>query len=51
MGNLYQELNDQESAIALYQRAVAAQSDFAPAHQNLGVLWTVNNEPLRALHH
>jgi uncharacterized protein (TIGR03032 family) len=51
LGNLHQDLSDQDSAITFYQRAVVADPQFAPAHQNLGVLWVVNNEPLRAIHH
>ncbi len=51
LGNLYQDLNDKEQAAACYQRAVLADPQFAPAHQNLGVLCAAINEPLKALHH
>lgn len=51
LGNLHQDLNDQDKALQFYQQAIVADPQFAPAHQNLGVLWTVNNEPLRAIHH
>lgn len=51
LGNLYQDLNDQTSAISCYQKAVDADPRFAPAQRNLGLLWVVNNEPTRALKH
>ena len=51
LGNLYQDMGDQASALNLYQKATEESPDFAPAHQNLGVLCQVMNQPLRALNH
>jgi|694.fasta_scaffold05629_13 uncharacterized protein (TIGR03032 family) len=51
LGNLHQDLNDKEHAMACYQRAIVVDPQFAAAHQNLGVLHVANNEPLRALYH
>ena len=50
-GNLHQDLGNQDAALQFYQSAVQADADCAPAHQNLGILWTVNNQPMRALNH
>ena len=50
-GNLQQDAGNQIAAMECYQRAVEADAEHAPAHQNLGVLWTVNNQPMRALNH
>ncbi len=51
LGNLYQDMGDQAAAITCYQQATDERPDFAPAHQNLGVLCQVINQPTRALHH
>lgn len=51
IGNLFQDAGNQDAALEYYQRAVQANPDHAAAHQNLGVLWTVNNQPQRALSH
>jgi uncharacterized protein (TIGR03032 family) len=51
LGNLYQEAGDQTTAIGFYQRAVHLDPAYAPAHQNLGMLSIVQNEPLRGLRH
>jgi uncharacterized protein (TIGR03032 family) len=51
LGNLYQEAGDQTNAIGFYQRAVQLDPAYAPAHQNLGMLSIVQNEPLRGLRH
>jgi protein O-GlcNAc transferase len=50
-GNLQQDTGNQIAALESYQQAVQANPNFAPAHQNLGVLWIVNNQPMRALKH
>jgi len=51
LGNLYQEIGDQTTAIGFYHRAVQLDPAYAPAHQNLGMLSIVQNEPLRGLRH
>lgn len=51
IGNLYQEVGEQDAAILSYQKAVEADPHYAPAHQNLGVLWIAHNQPIRALSH
>jgi len=51
LGNLYQDMGDQAAAITCYQQATNERPDFSPAHQNLGVLCQVINQPTRALHH
>jgi uncharacterized protein (TIGR03032 family) len=51
LGNLHQDLNDQPAAMACYAKAVELEPSHGPTQQNLGVLYTVHNQPLRALHH
>jgi uncharacterized protein (TIGR03032 family) len=51
LGNLQQDAGNQTAAIECYQRSVEVNPGFGPAHQNLGVLWVVHNQALRALHH
>jgi uncharacterized protein (TIGR03032 family) len=51
LGNLYQELGDQDAAMASYRRAVQVQPGFVAAHQNLGYLSYNYGEPEEALRH
>lgn len=51
VGNLYQETGEQDKAILSYQKAIEADPNYAPANQNLGVLWIANNQPVHALGH
>ena len=51
LGNLYQELDDQQAALSCYRRAVQIQGDFVAAHQNLGYLLFNHGEPQQALVH
>ena len=51
LGNLFQDLKDPASAEECYKRAIAIQPELAATQQNLGVLFSNNNHPHRALHH
>ena len=51
LGNLYQDLGDQDAAMACYRRAVRMQPDLVAAHQNLGYLFFNFGEPDEALAH
>lgn len=51
LGNLHQDRGDQERAKAYYRQSIDANPRFAPAHQNLGILAVVDNQPQRALAH
>ncbi len=51
LGNVYQELGDQDAALACYRRAVRVQHDCLPAHQNLGYLLFNYGEPDEAIAH
>jgi uncharacterized protein (TIGR03032 family) len=51
LGNLHQDLQDLEAAIACYQRSVELLPLQAHTQRNLGVLYTAKNEPHRALQH
>jgi uncharacterized protein (TIGR03032 family) len=51
LGNLYQDLGDQDAAMGCYRRALAARPDLVAAHQNLGYLLFNYGEPDEALAH
>ncbi len=51
LGNLYQQLNDQHTALACYRRVVEADPHFVPARQNLGYLLFNQGEPDEAIEH
>jgi predicted O-linked N-acetylglucosamine transferase (SPINDLY family) len=51
LGNLQQDMNDQESALKSYRRAVEIQPDLIAAHQNLGYLCFNFGETEEALAH
>lgn len=52
LGSLYREGGDFPRAEAAYRAAIAAQSDYAAAHRNLGILYEVSlRRPVDALPH
>ncbi len=51
LGNVYQQLNDQQTALGCYRRATQAAPDFVPARQNLGYLLFNHGEPEEAIEH
>jgi uncharacterized protein (TIGR03032 family) len=51
LGNLHQELGDQDAAMACYRRAVQADPGYLPARQNLGYLLYNFGEPEEAETH
>jgi predicted O-linked N-acetylglucosamine transferase (SPINDLY family) len=51
LGNLHQDLGNQDAAIEFYRRAVEIDPSFAAASQNLGYLLLNRGEPEAALRH
>lgn len=51
LGNVQQELGDQDRALACYRQAVEKNAACVPAHQNLGYLLANFGEPDQALEH
>ncbi len=51
LGNLHQDLDDSSAAMTCYLRAAELKPNHSPTQQNLGVLYSTQNQPLRALHH
>ena len=51
LGNVYQELDDQEAAMTCYRRAAQVQPGLVAAYQNLGYLAFNFGEPNEALRH